>query len=112
MIPIILQSPESLSEIQGSNVTLTCSATGFPLPTLLWTFTNGASDTVNLASTRIMSLDGRIVNELDLVNVIEEHVGTYSCLAINIFDVASSSATLVLQSGKLANIIMRMQVAA
>lgn len=79
---------------------ISCSATGIPLPTILWTFTDGDSQTTSLRSTGTNQTNGSVIDELYLVNVTGNNFGTYSCVALNIFAVDSTSATLVLQSSK------------
>jgi len=104
VLPVIVQAPQSIPELQGSDVTFSCSATGIPLPTILWTFTNGDSQTSTLASTRHYQSNGSIIAELYLINVTADNFGTYSCVALNIFAVDSYSVTLVLQSSKLSEL--------
>ena len=101
MLPVILQAPQSILELQESFATFSCSATGIPPPTISWTFTNADGQTNTLASTRSNQSSGIVVDELDLVNVTEIDLGMYSCVAANIFtSVNSSTATLVFQSSK------------
>ena len=81
--------PQNATQIEGSNVSFTCNATGNPAPTFRWT-KNGS---VLTTSSRIsFSSDGK---QLTVTNVTREDSGQYVCEATNnVTTVASDSATL------------------
>ena len=84
--------PQNATQIEGSNVSFTCNATGNPAPTFRWT-KNGS---VLTAGSRIsLSSDGK---QLTITNVTREDSGQYVCEATNsVRTVPSDSATLNVQ---------------
>ncbi|XP_007565210.1 hemicentin-1 [Poecilia formosa] len=68
---------EPVTVVQGSLVTLTCEARGFPLPTLTW-----MKDGQPLSLHRNLLLDGQ-ETRLQLPDVIRSDEGLYSCVASN-----------------------------
>ncbi|XP_065889011.1 uncharacterized protein [Dysidea avara] len=98
MVPKILQGPQSISELQGTVANFNCSASGIPPPTILWTFTNNNNEVTALNSTRNYKDSENVMGELDLLGVTKDNFGTYSCIAVNIFDTDAEAATLVVKS--------------
>ena len=84
--------PQNATQIEGSNVSFTCNATGNPAPTFRWT-KNGS---VLTTDSRISLLsDGK---HLTITNVTREDSGQYVCEATNnVTTVPSDSATLNVQ---------------
>ncbi|CAH3134799.1 unnamed protein product, partial [Porites lobata] len=84
--------PQNATQIEGSNVSFTCNATGNPAPSFRWT-KNGS---VLTTGSRIgLSSDGK---QLTLTNVTREDSGQYVCEATNnVRTVPSDSATLNVQ---------------
>jgi len=105
-MPKITQGPQSISDIQGRDVNFSCSANGIPPPNILWTFTNNDNIVTTIGSTRHYDGNLNATGELDLMDVTEDKFGTYSCVAVNIFDTDTETATLVLKSSKLCEIIV------
>lgn len=68
---------EPVTVVQGSLVTLTCEAHGFPLPTLTW-----MKDGQPLSLHRNLLLDGQ-ETRLQLPDVARSDEGLYSCVASN-----------------------------
>ncbi|XP_032434339.1 hemicentin-1 [Xiphophorus hellerii] len=68
---------EPVTVVQGSLVTLTCEARGFPLPTLTW-----MKDGQPLSLHRNLLLDGQ-ETRLQLPDVAHSDEGLYSCVASN-----------------------------
>uniref|UniRef100_M3ZDA5 Cell adhesion molecule-related/down-regulated by oncogenes n=1 Tax=Xiphophorus maculatus TaxID=8083 RepID=M3ZDA5_XIPMA len=68
---------EPVTVVQGSLVTLTCEARGFPLPTLTW-----MKDGQPLSLHRNLLLDGQ-ETRLQLPDVARSDEGLYSCVASN-----------------------------
>ncbi|XP_012721740.2 hemicentin-1 [Fundulus heteroclitus] len=68
---------EPVTVVQGSLVTLTCEAHGFPLPTLTW-----MKDGQPLSLHRNLLLDGQ-ETRLQLPDVTRSDEGLYSCVASN-----------------------------
>ena len=71
--PRITTEPERESEVSvGQNLTLTCIASGDPLPEVTWSKVGQA--------LRLFNVTGPV---LHLVNVTREDVGSYKCTAKN-----------------------------
>ena len=84
--------PQNATQIEGSNVSFTCNATGNPAPTFRWT-KNGS---VLTNGSRISLSSGG--KQLTLTNVTREDSGQYVCEATNnVTTVPSDSATLNVQ---------------
>ena len=112
MIPKILQGPQSISEMQGTDAYFNCSASGIPPPTILWTFTNNNNEVTPIISTRNNKASENVTGaELYLLDVTEDNFGTYSCIALNIFDTVAEVATLVVKSSKFTIIFVMIALA-
>ena len=95
MAPVIVQSPQSISQLEEPVANFECSATGIPLPTIMWSFndiTNGVVESLDSTSVVFGSRD--VTAELHLSDVTDNQFGTYSCVATNMFNSDSAAATL------------------
>ena len=79
----VVVPPETVTAVEGSNVTLPCTADGYPIPHVTWIAPNG---TVLQNRTRDANLT--------LQNVSRHSSGTYQCNATN--ELGSDSATVKL----------------
>ena len=79
----VVVPPETVTAVEGSNVTLPCTADGYPIPHVTWIAPNG---TVLQNRTRDTNLT--------LQNVSRHSSGTYQCNATN--ELGSDSATVKL----------------
>ena len=84
--------------VEGNNITITCEATGIPLPTIVWTFSGTVlmSDSVNITTT----VNGdvlRVTETLTIMNVSREHTGVYTCSANNSVGSDNSDITITVQ---------------
>ena len=86
--PQIITPPISRYVTEGDRVDLICIASGFPKPTLVWTFNNG-----NLPSG-INQFNREGESNLVLPSVTKEMNGTYKCTAKNKANTAAHSAVL------------------
>jgi len=98
-VPVIIQAPQNVSQLQKSAVKFNCAANGYPAPVIMWNFTNLNSVVTVLDSTTNTSNSNSTTAELDLMNVTVNNFGNYSCVAVNEF--GADSAVAMLQSGKL-----------
>jgi len=76
-IPEIIVYPEAQTKTEGENVSLSCSATGNPVPTISWT---RAGSPVN-PSGRISFSDDK--KQLTITNVNRTDSVEYQCVASN-----------------------------
>ncbi|XP_032787845.1 lachesin isoform X1 [Daphnia magna] len=78
--PDIIDSESSTDTIvrEGSNVSLTCAASGHPQPHILWRREDGAS--ITRGKLKSNSFDGEV---LGLPRVSRLHIGAYLCIASN-----------------------------
>nr|CAH0111447.1 unnamed protein product [Daphnia galeata] len=78
--PDIIDSESSTDTVvrEGSNVSLTCAASGHPQPHILWRREDGAS--IAKGKVKANSFDGEV---LGLARVSRLHIGAYLCIASN-----------------------------
>ncbi|XP_013141245.1 PREDICTED: hemicentin-1-like isoform X2 [Papilio polytes] len=69
---------ETKNIVSGSNVTLQCSATGFPVPVILWQFND------NLLTENTTDLSSNDIGQLNITNARNKHEGHYECVAENL----------------------------
>ena len=85
--PQITTHPQNLSVIEGSNVILSCNASGNPLPTISWT-----------KSGLLITSSDEPQKNLNITNVNRTDSGEYRCVANNIVgNATSNAATLKVQ---------------
>ena len=83
--PIIRVNPARKAGIEaGQNVTLTCIASGDPIPNITWTKDGVSQDHFNVSG-----------HKLHLVNLQRKDVGSYRCTASNRYGSDASSASIV-----------------
>ena len=83
--------------MEGNNITITCEATGIPLPTILWAFSGRIlmSDSVNTTTVNGDVL--RVTERLTIMNVSREYTGMYTCSANNSVGSDNSDITITVQ---------------
>ena len=76
--------------IEGSNGSITCTATGYPVPTVVWLNSNGSSLSNNrlISGSPVISSTGvgnvtSVSVELMVMGALRVDTGMYSCSAIN-----------------------------
>jgi len=94
--PVIIQGPQSISQLEEPTVTFYCSAFGIPLPTIMWSFDSNNNDTVAtpLENTDLFIESRNVTSQLLLTGVTDDQFGAYSCVATNMFDSNNAMATL------------------
>ena len=76
--------------IEGSNGSITCTATGYPVPTVVWQNSNGSSLSNNrlISGSPVISSTGvgnvtSVSVELMVIGALRVDTGMYRCSAIN-----------------------------
>jgi len=100
--PIIITPLEGhlLSIMEGKNGSITCAATGFPVPTVFWRYSNGSS----LNNGRLVSGSPVITStgvgnvtmvsvELMATQIRRQDAGMYTCSVVNI--ISSTTTTII-----------------
>ena len=94
-----MESPQTQNVTAGQSFTLTCRATGNPVPTIEWR-QNGTSYTIRDPSvTTITSADGQGSNSsvITVTNGTTSDTGLYQCVATNVVDTDIENATIIVQ---------------
>ena len=101
-------SPEVLDQIQdeGTTASLTCQATGEPVPTISWYFNgallaDGATHTISETSVNTTTIN----STLTIMSVESSDVGTYTCNATNVVSSDTSSGVLTV-NGELLILVL------
>ncbi|XP_018408468.1 PREDICTED: hemicentin-1 [Nanorana parkeri] len=74
--PRVLVEPENLTFTKGLRIKLKCSATGFPVPRIVWTHNDMF---LTYSSRFVITEDGSFI----IKNAMEKDSGIYTCLATN-----------------------------
>ncbi|KAM6456551.1 hemicentin-1 isoform 2-T2 [Liasis olivaceus] len=85
--PKAIVSPKNQSFTEGSEVSVSCSATGYPKPTVVWTH----NDIFLMASHRYRLTPG---GTLIIKNAVPKDAGIYGCLASNAAGTVKETAVL------------------
>jgi len=97
---VIVTSPETQNVTVGENFTLTCNATGYPVPSIQWTL-NGTSYNIRDPSvTTVMETPMlRSLTSIIMVNnATVNDTGVYQCMATNVVGNNTQNATATVQS--------------
>ena len=97
VIPTI--NPEVMDQTQneGDTASLTCQATGEPVPTISWYFNGTPVDKANTMKYTLSMMSLNITTNssaLTIMNVQSSDVGTYTCNATNVVSTDTSSGVL------------------
>ena len=108
--PIITTPHEEqlLSITEGKNGSITCTAAGFPVPTVLWQHSNGSSlnngrlvsGSPVITSTGIGNIT-RVSVELIVTQIRRQDAGMYRCSVANIINSANTNITVDVKSKSL-----------
>ena len=81
---------QQLNIIEGSNGSITCTATGYPVPTVVWQNSDGSSLSNNrlISGSPVISSTGvgnvtSVSVELMVIGALRVDTGTYRCSASN-----------------------------
>ena len=88
MFPVPVQVtplPALISRNYGSNLTVTCNATGIPVPTLSWLKNESTMQATHQIEVILTTLKDTVYSVLSITSLEDEHKGMYTCLASNEF---------------------------
>ena len=103
---------EEFNITEGSNGSITCTATGYPVPTVAWQNSDGSSlsnnrlvsgSPVNISSIGIGNVSSVSV-ELMVIGVMRVDSGMYRCSANNSVDSTTRNITITVQCKYLKSI--------
>ena len=101
--PTILEDPVSVSVLAPTPLTLTCTAEGYPRPTIIWTKTSPNGEVAEFSLPRdIFNLTEtanglNVTSSLTILDTNELNTGNWSCRAANNFgDAISHPAEVVI----------------
>jgi len=90
-----------LSIMEGKDGSITCTAAGFPMPTVSWQYSNGSSLNNGrlVTSSPVVTTTGvgnvtMVSVELTATQIRRQDAGMYSCSVVNI--ISSTIATIVI----------------
>ena len=90
-----------MNAIYGSYVLFSCSATGYPIPTIYWEKDNSTIDMSNIIETiNTFEDNNTIVSSLSIDETTYENSGEYACYAENSLDLNMSNLLALLVFGK------------
>ena len=97
--PQFISVPQSVEAFIGTAVNLPCSADGFPVPDITWTFQGMSFTNETVNSSNSTYTESTIV----ITNLLLRHGGSYSCEIESAATVMTSrsSATLTVIGGKI-----------
>ena len=98
--PVIVTSPQTQNVLAGQSFTLTCNATGYPVPSIKWIL-NGASYVIrNSSATTINTTEGLPFNTsvLEVSYAMINDTGIYQCIATNVVSNDTRDANVTVQS--------------
>jgi len=98
VVPTITEGPMDVARILGESVTFTCTATGIPLPMIMWT---DEDDTMLMGSDMVINSTS-IISTLTISNLQDEDFDNYTCTATNMF--GSDNVTALLGSELLCHL--------
>ena len=75
--------PAVITRHYGSDLTITCDATGRPVPTLSWLKDGNTLQTAQGTTVTITTFSNTVYSILSITSLRNEHQGMYKCLASN-----------------------------
>ena len=97
---VIVTGPQTQNVTAGSSFTLTCNATGYPVPSIEWTLNETSYIIRDSSVTTITVTEGLRSNTSDITvtNAMTDDTGVYECIATNRVDTDMQNATVTVQS--------------
>ena len=95
---------QQLNITEGNNESITCTATGYPVPTVVWQNSDGSSLSNNrlVSGSPVISSTGvgnvtSVSVELMVIGVMRVDIGMYRCSAINSVNSTTRNITITVQ---------------
>ena len=95
-------TPATISPTQGDNITITCTATGVPVPSVTWSRADGSSLTdsryviSDTSSTMIVNDVYQVTRNLTIMNIVRADMGAmYGCTVTNVVNTTQSNVTII-----------------
>ena len=100
-------TPAAVSPAEGDNVTITCTATGVPVPSITWSRADGSnlidsryviSDTSSTMVVNFMDSSDtyQVTRNLTIINIVAADVeAVYTCTVSNVMDRIQSNVTII-----------------
>jgi len=104
VVPVISVPPEDENVTSTEDLVLVCTATGFPVPGIIWIHNGTVVDAAESAQTSItvVPMERQLMSTLTVTNTIFNNSGDYVCNATSSeFDPVTSGPVLVLIQGQL-----------
>ena len=85
VVPVqVTPLPAIISKNYRADLTVTCNATGSPIPTLSWLKDGSTLQTAEGTTVNITTLNNTLYSVLSITSLTDEHDGVYTCLASNV----------------------------
>ena len=96
---VIVTGPQTQNVTAGNSFTLTCNATGYPVPSIEWTL-NGTSYIIDPSVATITPMERLRSNTsvLAVSNATTNDTGIYQCIATNVVNNDTQDANVTVQS--------------
>ena len=95
-------TPDMVSPTEGDNLTITCTATGVPVPSVTWSRADGSSLTdsryviTDISSIMIVNDVYQVTRNLTIINISRTDIGAmYGCTVNNVVNTVQSNVTIV-----------------
>ena len=95
-------TPAMVSVSEGDSVTITCTATGVPVPSVNWSRADGSSLTdsryviSDTSSSMVVNDVYQVTRDLTIMNIVRADIGVeYSCTVTNVVDTVQSNVSII-----------------
>ena len=92
--------PAMVSVSEGDNITITCTATGVPVPSVNWSRADGSSLTdsryviSNTSSSMVVNDVYQVTRNLTIMNIVRRDIGVeYGCTVTSVVDTVQSNVS-------------------
>jgi len=94
--------PAMVSPREGDSITITCTATGVPVPSVKWTRADGSSLTddsryviSDTSSPMVVNGVYQVTRDINIMNIVRADIGVqYGCVVTNVVDTVQSNITI------------------